>query len=145
MGTVAGEVGPVEGKLNDFELRGLVFDAFGEASEDVHSLIKYVAEERCAYQKELDGRSRAAHHSDNATIAQLTGQIRRVLSVEGMRSQARLLLDRVSLVGTGVTEAMRRRRNADSEEARMYRERRAAQVYTATGRQVVRSGRFYRT
>ena len=69
MGTVAGEVGPVEGKLNDFELRGLVFDAFGEASEDVHSLIKYVAEERCAYQKELDGRSRVAHHSDNATIA----------------------------------------------------------------------------
>ena len=40
VGTVAGEVGPVEGKLNDFELRGLVFDAFGEASEDVHSLIK---------------------------------------------------------------------------------------------------------
>ena len=62
-----------------------------------------------------------------------------------MRSQARLLLDRVSLVGTGVTEAMRHRRNADSEEARMYRERRAAQVCTATGRQVVRSERFYRT
>ena len=49
VGTLEGEVGPVEAKLLSFErVRGVVFGAFGEASELVHQLIDQLANLRVA-------------------------------------------------------------------------------------------------
>ena len=47
VGTPAGEVSPVERKLLSYErVQGLVFGAFGEASEPVHRLIDHLANSR---------------------------------------------------------------------------------------------------
>ena len=44
VGTPPGEVGPIEAKLLSFErVRGVVFGAFGEASEPLHQLIDQLA------------------------------------------------------------------------------------------------------
>ena len=43
-GVEQGTVGPVQRKLESFgEVKGLVFGAFGEGSEDVHSLVQNLA------------------------------------------------------------------------------------------------------
>ena len=46
-GVAEGELGRVQRKLVDFgEVRGLVFGAFGEASEGVHELVHHLADSR---------------------------------------------------------------------------------------------------
>lgn len=142
--TTEGEIGPVAERLRNYDLRGFVYGAFGEASADVHDFVRYVAEERCQRQKEMDNRGRAARFTDKAVIALLTGQVRRLLSVEGVRSQARLVLDRVGGAGQGATEAHRRRCFADREERRLGMERRAVLACTGAGGSIVRKGRFFR-
>ena len=47
VGTPASEVGPVESKLLSYKrVQGLVFGAFGEASEPLHRLIDLLADSR---------------------------------------------------------------------------------------------------
>ena len=48
--------------------------------------------------------------TENAAKAKLTGQVRRNLSLTVVKSQARLLLDRVEVLGIGVVEATKRRK-----------------------------------
>ena len=67
---------------------------WGKASEDVHILVKDLATSRVKHQQQLDGRWRWDQRSQEAEVAIYTGQIRRLLSVQGVRSQARCLLDR---------------------------------------------------
>ena len=46
-GVEEGIVGPVQRKLEGFgEIKGLVFGAFGEGSEDVHTLVQSLASSR---------------------------------------------------------------------------------------------------
>ena len=75
-------------------------------------------------------------------LAILTGQIRRWLSVEGVRNQARCLIDRVGGLGAGAAAAAKRRSWALLEEARMSKERNAHQLCLAQGHRAHRRGQF---
>ena len=68
----------------------------------------------------------------------LVGQVRRLLSVAGVRAQAECLLSKLRQTGDGVAAANRRRGFAVREEGRWAREREAVMV----GRKVVRQGMF---
>ena len=71
----------------------------------------------------------------------LTGQIRRSLSLEAVRSQARCLLG-LSGLGAGAASAARRRAWAETEERRMDRERKAYHLSLGQGRCPLRRGQF---
>jgi hypothetical protein len=142
-GVAVGVVGPVQAKLLSFPpLRGWVFGAFGEASTDVHVMVDYLAEARQKHQQLLEGRWRTERKSQEADVAQYKGQIRRGLSLEAVRSQARLLLDRLGGLGAGAAAAAKRRDWAEAEEWRMGRERRANQLALSQGRPVRARGQF---
>ena len=142
-GVAHGTVGPVEAKLLSFPpLRRWVFGAWGEASEDVHTLVYDLASARLQHMKVLEGRHRSERRSDVGELAILTGQIRRWLSLEGVRSQARCLLDRVGALGAGAAAAAKRRGWALYEEARMVKERNAHQLCLAQGHHTLRRGQF---
>ena len=138
-----GVVGPVQAKLQSFPtLRRWVFGAWGEASDDVHSMVDYLAEARMKYQRFLEGRWRSDKISEEAQIAMNKGQIRKKLSLEVVRSQARNLLDRLSGLGAGAAAAAKRRDWAEQEERRMARGRRAYKLCLSQGHPVRRSGQF---
>ena len=143
-GVPQGEVGPVEAKLLSFPpLRRWVFGAWGEASEDVHVLVKDLAVSRAKHQQQLDGRWRCNTRSEEAEVAMLTGQVRRLLSLEAVRSQARCLLDRVRGLGDGAAAAARRRQWAAKEEERLGRERQAHFLSLGRGFHALRRGQFF--
>ena len=120
-----------------------VFGAWGEASEDVHSLVNVLASSRQKHQHLLDGRRGGwSRISEAAELAMLTGQVRRSLSLEAVRSQARCLLSRLSGLGAGAAAAARRRAWAGNEERRMERERRAYNLSLGQGRCPLRRGQF---
>ena len=138
-----GVVGPVQAKLLAFPpLRRWVFGAWGEASADVHLMVDYVTEARQQHQQVLEGRWRRKRKSKEAEVALYTGQIRRALSIEAVRSQARLLLDRLSGLGAVAVAAAKRREWAEAEEPRMGRERRAHQLTLSQGRPILAQGQF---
>ena len=80
--------------------------------------------------------------SEEAEIAVYTGQVRRLLSVEGVRSQARCLLDRLRGLGDGAAAATKRRQWAEREEQRLGRERRAHLLSLSQGYHPLRTGHF---
>ena len=136
-------VGPVEAKLVSFPpLRTWVFGAWGEVSEDVHVLVHDLATARLKHLQTLQGRETWGRRSQEGELAILTGQIRRWLSVEGVRNQARCLIDRVGSLGAGAAAAAKRRNWALLEEARMSKERNAHQLCLAQGHRVHRRGQF---
>ena len=143
-GVAEGVIGPVEAKLLTFPpLRRWVFGAWGEASEDIHQLVKDIATTRVQHQRQLEGRWRWSRRSEEAEVAILTGQVRRLLSTEGVRSQARCLLDRVRGLGAGAAAAVRRRQWAEKEEQRLGRERRSHLLSLSSGHNVLRRGQFF--
>ena len=76
-GAAEGTVGRVERKLVDMgEVRGLVFGAFGEASEGVHDLVHHLANSRLKAEGLQQGRETA-----KGELGVLVGQVRRLLSV----------------------------------------------------------------
>ena len=94
-------------------------------SEDVHVLVHDLATARLKHLQTLQGRETWGRRSQEEELAILTGQIRRWLSVEGVRNQARCLIDRVGSLGAGAAAAAKRRNWALLEEARMSKERNA--------------------
>ena len=76
-GAEEGVVGRVQRKLLDFgEVRGLVFGAFGEASEGVHDIVHHLANSRLKAEGIQQGRETA-----KGELGVLVGQVRRLLSV----------------------------------------------------------------
>ena len=142
-----GVAGPEEARLLSFPpLRGWVFGAWGEASEDIHSLVHDLASARQKHQHLLDGRRGGwSRLSEEGELALLTGQIRRSLSLEAVRNQARCLLGRLSGLGAGAAAAAKRRAWAGAEERRMERERRAYNLSLSQGRCPLRRGQFLLT
>ena len=139
-----GVVGPVQTKLQSFPpLRCWVFGAWGEASKDVHTMVDYLAVARQKHQKLLQGRWRRERMEEEAEIACYTGQIRKELSLEAVRSQARVLLDRLNDLGAGAAAAAKRRGWAEQEEWRRVKERRAHLLCLAQGRPVRSLGQFF--
>ena len=86
------------------KLDGLVVGPWGEASKDLHSLIRVLGESRVAATVRSEGRPA----SDNE-LGGVIGQIRRVLSTTFVRSQSLCLLARVCHLGSGAPAAADRR------------------------------------
>ena len=142
-GVEVGTMGPVLSKLLSFPpLQGWVFGAWGEASPDVHSLVHVLAMARLKHQRMLDGPQRKTQISDSAELAKITGQIRRTLSLEAVRSQARCLLDRLRDLGVGAAMAARRRNWAGFVDRRMAREQQAHLITLSQGRPTLGRGQF---
>ena len=113
--------GPVERRLDEFgEIIGLVFGAWGEGSQEVHSLVETLAQCRLRFQMQQDGRPDQG--SDNE-LALIVGQIRRRLSVTAVKAQVGCLLSRVHQVGPGNKQLAKKRQWAIKEDERMRQER----------------------
>ena len=78
--------------------------------------------------------------SPEGALAILTGQVRRALSLVAARAQARLLLDRLQVLGRGTAEANRRRRWQEAEERRMGKEQRPHHLSLMLGHALYRRG-----
>lgn len=111
--------GPVEQKLEEYgDLLGLVFGAWGEASEGIHSLIQTLSLPRL--NSLLRPRGKAA---SNQELAHITSQIRRRLSQVVIKSQVDCRLSRLHQIGSGSRGMIKRREWALREEDMMKKER----------------------
>ena len=143
-GTPPGTTGPVETKLARLgEVKGVVVGAFGEASEDLHTLIHHLAISRVREAGPQKGR-RGLMRTEEAELALTTSLLRRALSVVGVRAQARLLLGRLEVIGPGAAAAAGRRNNALNQERIWASQRRAELLSRAQGRALLRRGQFKR-
>ena len=140
--TYCGTVGPAERKLGSLgKVYGIVVGAFGEASDDVHSLIHHLAVSRVRYAGPQVGR-RGQVRSKEAEIALTTSFLRKSLSVCAVRGQARVLLGRLEVIGPGGAAAAVRRNNALQLERRWANQRRADALSILQGRAILRRGIF---
>ena len=98
---------------------------------------------RVKHQQQFDGRWRWDQRSQEAEVAIYTGQIRRLLSVQGVKGQARCLLDRVRGLGAGAAAAARRRQWAADQELKLRRERQAHLLSLGQGHHPLRRGQFF--
>ena len=109
-----GSPGHVEQKLASYgRIHALAFGAFGEASQDVHSLVNDLACGRAARDW-----PRLLCRDQDVAKALLDRSLYRSLGLEAVRSQARLKLAGLSHVGTGVAAASRRRANSEAFHTR---------------------------
>ena len=116
-GVQLGDIGPVERRLRTYEpVKGLVFGAFGEASEDVHILLSAVADAGAT----KHFRSMLARDPEEArgSVAWL---LKRRWGVTAARAAARLTLSRLEFVGRGAAAAVNRRREATGRAAQARR------------------------
>ena len=141
-GTAQGTVGPVELKLGSLgQVRGIVVGAFGEASDDLHSLIHHLAVSRVRVAGPQLGR-RGQLRTEEAEIALSTSFLCKSLSVCGVRGQARVLLGRLDVIGPGAAAAASRRNFALQLERRWALQRRADALSVLQGRAILRRGHF---
>ena len=119
------------------DINGLVVGAFGEGSEDLHTLVQIIAEARVTAMGLARGRP-----GTEAELGLVVGQVRRMLSTTSIRAQAERLLARMSWVGEGVGQAAKRRGWAAAEEERMRKEREAQWLGRVRGRNIVERGQF---
>ena len=89
---------------------------------------------------EMQPGRRGPPKSDVAQLATLVSYVRRQLSITAVREQARMLLERLQLLGDGSGDAARRRERAAVEEARAHRERQAQLVCMRQGQAIIRHG-----
>ena len=143
-GTAPGTTGPVETKLSRLgDVKGVVVGAFGEGSEDLHSLIHHLAIARVREAGPQKGRS-GQIRTQEAELALTTSLLRRALSVVGVRAQARLLLSRLETIGPGAAAAAGRRNYALNLERVWANLRRADLLSRVQGRALLRRGMFRR-
>ena len=141
-GTAQGQVGPVETKLTTLgKVHGIVVGAFGEASDDLHSLIHHFAASRVQYAGPQKGR-RGQLRSVEAEITLSTSFLRKTLSVCAVRGQARVLLGRLDVMGPGAAATAMRRNNALLLERRWAQQRRADCFSNILGKTLLRRGHF---
>ena len=137
-GVAEGVLGPVQRKLESFgDIKGLVFGAFGEGSEDVHSLVQNLATSRAksvALQRGREG--------GEGELAGIVGEVRRRLSVAAVKAQADCLLNRMSSIGKGAVAAGKRRQWAMWEEDRWKKGEKAHMVSRLNSKQIRRQGFF---
>ena len=99
--------GPVERRLDEYgNLKGLVFGAFGEASDDVHDLIDTLAESRLRFQVLSEGREGGGSDNEKGMIV---NQIRRTLSMSVIKSQVACLLGKIQQAGPGNKQLAKKR------------------------------------
>ena len=76
------------------EVKGLVVGAFGEGSEDLHTLIHHLATPRVRVARP-QRRKRGHVRTEDAELAITTSFLRRTIFEAGVRAQAKLLLSRL--------------------------------------------------
>ena len=143
-GSAPGTTGPVETKLASLgNVKGLVVGAFGEGSEDLHTLIHHLATSRVRVAGPQKGK-RGQVRSEEAELAITTSFLRRTLSMAGVRAQSKLLLSRLEVIGpvAGANAAVGRRSYALNLERRMANQRRADQLSRIQGKALLRRGQF---
>ena len=107
--TQPGQVGPIEAKLLSYErVMGMVFGAFGEASQPVHQLVDSLATSRVTVAMPQRGRM-GVDRTLAGERSIVVGQIRRKLSVAPVSAQCLTLHGMLELIGTGLPEATARR------------------------------------
>ena len=132
------QAGPVERKLLHYgDLFGLVVGAFGEASEDMHTLIQHLAVSRTRVLGLRQGRENCEE-----MVGVVVGQIRRALSTTFARAQAQCLISRMNCVGDGFAMASKRRQWAAREEEIMRRERQSQWIGRIRAQNLIRRGQF---
>ena len=113
LGAPDGVPGPVQARLEEYgEVKALVFGAFGEASQEVHSLVDQLASSRA------NGRIGVTDKEWQAEKSLAISTIRQRLGVTVVRAQADLLSQRMQWVGEGAKVALAERK----QEARRQRE-----------------------
>ena len=110
--TEEGQIGPVQQRLQEFgDLGCFVVGQFGEGSTDLHKFLTTCAKQKARKMANMYGRP-----SSEFEESQFLQQLRRRLSVCGIRAQANCLLSRLGHMGPGVKEASERRKLARSRE-----------------------------
>jgi hypothetical protein len=141
-GTPAGTTGPVERKLASMgEVKGLVLGCFGEVSQGTHDLIYHLAVSRVQVAGPQRARS-GKRREEQAEIALMTAFLRRTVSVSAVKAQAFSLLGRLESLGSGTSEAARRRARALQLERSWGSLRRAHALSVKQGRSILRRGQF---
>ena len=134
------QIGPVETRLLTYgRVQGWCFGAWGEASREVHGLVQRLAKSKLEVSATEPGR-RGPARSREAQLATLVASVRRDRSFNAVKQQAKLLLDRLRLLGDGATEAANRRGWSQQMERVAARERRAQDVCLRQGQAVRRHG-----
>ena len=135
-GTTAGQVGPLQARLEELagggglqDLLGLCVGAFGDISTDLDRLIRALADSRALYLSREAGRPL----SDRET-GHILGQYRRILSVVFVRCNAACLVARMGHLGEAARECAGRRRAAMMEGERMQQEAAAFHAAHIRGR-----------
>ena len=123
------------------EVKGVVVGAFGEGSEDLHSLIHHLAISRVRVAGPQKGR-RGQVRTEEAELAITTSFLRRTLSVVGVRAQAKLLLGRLEVICSGAGAAAGRRNYSLNLESILANQRRADQLSRLLGKALLRQGHF---
>ena len=140
-GVEPGQIGGVERKLLSFpKVEGLVFGAWGEASEGVHRLVEAMATSRALVVDPQTRGKRGYVLSAEGIKSLAVGHIRRKLSVAAVKAQCLSLLGRLEGLGTGATTAAGRRAKALEQERLWSRERRAHHLATKYGFNFHRGG-----
>ena len=138
MGTEQGQIGPLQQRLENFgPLVKLVVGAWGEGSEDLHSLVQTLGESRLLSQGLGCG-----EEGSGSELGVIIGQIRRTLSVSAVRAQAQCLLSRLGVLGQGPKMAAKRREWVQRQDRIQREERRAQWIANVRGRGIVRRGQF---
>ena len=123
-GTSLGETGPVLQKLLSYgRVRGLVFGAWGEGTEDLERLLGQMARQGALHK----WRQMACIDQDSA-VGCLAWLLRRRWGLCALRECARLKLERLAYVGRGAAAAHERRQAsmaAHASRARLYQARAA--------------------
>ena len=133
------ETGPLVRLLQSFrKLEALVVGPWGNASKDLHQLIRTLTECRVA------GRVRArGQEASDWELGQVMGQIRRALSLDAIRAQSLCLLARLCYLGEGAHAAADRRQQAAREEEGRRRDQMAHYMAHIRGRGVSRAGEVF--
>ena len=120
-------------------VRGWCFGAWGEASGEVHGLVQQLAKSKLEVAPTEPGR-KGPVRSREAQLASLVASVRRDLSFNAVKQQAKLLLERLRLLGDGATEAANRRGWSEQMERVAAKERRSQDVCLRQGQAVSRHG-----
>jgi hypothetical protein len=129
-GTSAPTVGPVERKLQSYgPIRGLVFGHYGESSQAVATLLEIAATHGAARHWQTTGAADA--HAATGVFHWL---LQRRWGLTALRSNARLVLNRLEHLGSGAPQATARRQVARAAAADAHRA--AYHDFTGSGRRV---------
>ena len=109
-------------------------------SEDVHALVQAMAVSRVASADLVRGHPGAEEMREEMSV--VVGQLRRRLSVAVVRATASCLLTRVTMLGEGSREAIKRRQWREREERDMRCERVAQWHKRVRGHSVRHRGEF---